>query len=139
MKSIIFVTLYLFSSFSFADAIIPEDVLSTWGYKTTEKSQNSQDIKQIKGERWGENQVNYPRFTLSKLCFESFEMAEEKQKETRENQKNDPFKGFKSHYNDFISGKCLYSISTAARVTFLSYQPDVLKKYKTYVQEIKNP
>ncbi|GHA16388.1 hypothetical protein GCM10008090_27750 [Arenicella chitinivorans] len=128
-----------FSNLSLAEVVVPEDVLGKWGYKTTKVRGDGQDIKRIKGERVDENQMYYPRFTLAKSCFDTPEAAMKKQKMSLESRKNDPFNGFKSHYNDFISGECLYSISTAVRATFLSYQPEVLKKYKTYVQEIRNP
>ncbi len=86
MKPAIFTILCIISNFSFADVVVPEDVLGLWGYETTEVRTNSQDIKRIKGERWDDNQVYYPRFTLSKSCFDSLDGATAKQKEILENQ-----------------------------------------------------
>lgn len=130
--------LFLAPSITKADAIVPENVLKSWGYESTDKSEKWHAIKRIKGERWENNQIYYPRFVLSKSCYLSDKEASAEQERVIEEHKNDPFKGFKSHYNSFVFASCLYSISTAARVTFLEHQPEILKKYMTYIKIAHN-
>ncbi|SMF63820.1 hypothetical protein SAMN02745866_04096 [Alteromonadaceae bacterium Bs31] len=127
------------STVSGAEVIVQEMVLNKWGYESTSIDQKWQSIKRIKGERWSDNEVYYPRFTLSKSCYSSENDALTEQAKVVEMQKNDPFKGGKSHYNSFIYSACLYSITTAARVTYLEYQPELLLKYEAYIKSAAQP
>ena len=140
MRVPIFLIFLVYTSSAFTmEHVVPENVLSSWGYKIVEVHAEWQRIKRTKAESWDDNQVYYPRFILSKTCFKSAESAKVEGMRIIEGNSKDPFGGPKSHYNSFVSGKCLYAITASARITYLSYQAEVFSKYKDYILKEAKP
>lgn len=107
--------------------VIPENILNKWGYKT-DKVDSVHYIKKIeiiKGY--------YPRFSLSKKCFDSNEKASNENNNVLNEINNGPFKGHKAYRDYIIENGCLYDIRTGANLFYLEYQPSIVKQLREYV------
>jgi len=124
-------SILLFSSAVLSEnLVVPEIVVSEWGYKTV-KNDSWQEIKRIKAD--GEY---YPRFRIRKHCFKDDVEAQNLDKELIGEINSKP--GASKVYRDsFVYGDCLFELRTWVNYFYLEYQPKVFELLKNYIEERK--
>ncbi|MCW8880421.1 MAG: hypothetical protein OQJ89_09525 [Kangiellaceae bacterium] len=124
-------SILLFSSSVLSEnLVVPEAVVSEWGYKTIEND-SWQEIKRIKADG-----KYYPGFRLRKHCFKDDVEARSLDKELTDEINSKP--GASKVYRDsFVYGGCLFELRTWANYFYLEYQPKVLELLKNYIEEHK--
>jgi len=118
-----------------SDQVVPEDVINSWGYRTVsnEYSQRIKRIKKLPGDP-----PTYPRFFISKECFESDILAIEEDEKVKQEIKS-TLVGFKTYRDSLVHNSCIYALKTDAHLFYLDHQPQIFSKFKAYVTGIKKP
>lgn len=133
MKKILFILVNLLAAqavFS-AERLVDEDTLHSWGYRTVSIEEN-QFIKKI-------TKINdtgpavYPRFYLSKECYETSTDAHKAISDIESLQRTDIKHRDFDYRQGFVVNNCLYMISTNSLMFKQSYQPEVFKLFQAYI------
>lgn len=119
------------------EALIPERIINSWGYKTIESDNKAQEIKRAKKAEH-KSETYHPQFTISKECFPDSHAAKQRNAEIISAIKAQPDNGFKTYRDAIINHNCIYQITTYSRLYYLDFQPYIVEKLRAYlsVQEI---
>lgn len=135
---LIFLLLFIgapYYSYAEEGRVVPEMVLNSWGYKTTEID-TLQRIKSIKkADLPNYERIYYPRFSISKTCFASDLEAEKENQLRIERIKSSFGGGFKTYRSTLIERGCLYEVYADAELFYLEFQPELVSNLAEYVSE----
>ncbi len=136
MRIYLFFLLILISVKAYASTkIVPEEILTKWGFKTISESENSQTIKGLNVLAIEVKSNWYARYTLSKECFNSEKSATKRRNEIET--KDDELKG-RFYGVTFIGGNCVYVFTSHAPIFKFYDKSNILKKFENYIRDTHN-
>ena len=111
--------------------VVPEDVLSGWGYETThlEKHQTIRQIEPLpdKEERW------HPRFDLWSECLDSNDAALQHMATKEAEIEAERAIIYKGGLGMLVRGECVYFISAHGTFFMLEFQPFIMQKLEEHL------
>ena len=113
------------------ERIVDEETIKEWGYRTVSIEEN-QFIKKIdKVNKTGP--AYYPRFRISKKCYETGAEAEAVIESIRHLQKTEVRHRDYDYRMGVVQHKCLYILNTEAMFFKLEYQPGIFELLRDYI------
>lgn len=123
--------LLLVPSVAMAERVFSEALLNSWGYETT-RLEERHIIKSLDNKS-NTSKAFYARFELWRECLDNPEMATEKIKSIEEERKSTLI-GLQKNYQRTIQAReCIYYVRSWSNHTYLSYQPELMKRIRAYV------
>ncbi len=109
--------------------VVDEETIKSWGYKTVvvDRKQSIKRVFKVPGK----SEAYYPRFVLWKECFESIDLVNKRVFSVKEEKRAYTY-GY-DYRQMIIKDKCIFFITTDVQYFSLEFQPEMLERYKAYL------